>query len=128
MGIVSTKLRNSAKGEACTFAIPGVCKHASETVVLCHIRDDAKGLANKANDFSAAFGCHACHDAIDQHRLSRADELAYSLRAMQRTLAIWVEKGLVIVPQDQKRGKASSKIMARRFTGVEHDPRTGEIL
>lgn len=128
MGIVSTKLRNSARGQECTFRIPGICQGGTETTVLAHIRDEAKGLGNKANDFSAAFACCNCHDAIDQHRLSKEDELAYSLRAMQRTLAIWVAKGLVIVPQDQTRAKPSSKIMSRRFTGNEIDPRTGEVL
>lgn len=129
MGVVSTKLRNSAKGQDCTFAIPGVCTHDRETVVLCHIRDEAKGLGNKANDWSAAFGCSACHDAIDQHRMPRADELAYSLRAMQRTHAIWQSKGLMVIPQDTGRSKPSSKIMARRHiaTGDVIDNRTGEI-
>jgi hypothetical protein len=42
MGIISAKLRASAKGELCTFAIPGICNHNPETTVLCHIRDDAK--------------------------------------------------------------------------------------
>lgn len=122
MALISTKLRNSAKGELCTFAIPGICNHDVDTVVLCHIRDDAKGLGNKANDFSAAFGCSACHEAIDQHRLSKEDELAYSLRAMQRTWAVWVNRGLVVIPTDAPRPKSSSKIMSRRHIA------TGEIL
>lgn len=128
MGVVSSKLRNSARGEQCTFRIPGVCQGGTETTVLAHIRDEAKGLGNKANDWSAAFACQSCHDAIDNHRLSKADEFAYSLRAMQRTHAIWHAKGLLIVPQDQTRAKPSSKIMSRRFTGNEIDPRTGEVL
>ncbi|TPM39622.1 nuclease domain-containing protein [Mesorhizobium sp. B2-3-4] len=114
MGIVSSKLRNSAKGEICTFAIPGICNHDPETTVLCHIRDEAKGLSNKANDYSAAFGCYACHTAIDQHRLSKEDELFYSLRAMQRTWAVWVSRGLIVMPVDVPRSKPSSKIAARR--------------
>ncbi len=113
MGIVSTKLRNSAKGEVCTFCIPGICFPNNETVVLCHIRDEAKGMGNKANDWSAAFGCHACHAAIDQHRLSKEDELFYSLRAMQRTQARWIERGLIVVPQDKPRQWRSDKIVPR---------------
>jgi hypothetical protein len=122
MGIISTKLRKSAKGQTCTFHIPGVCCHDPEQTVLCHIRDESKGLGNKANDYSAAFGCYACHEAIDQHRLPREQELAYCLRAMQRTWAIWVEKGLVVIPADVARAKPSSKIMPRRHIA------TGEIL
>lgn len=109
MGIVSAKLRASAKGELCTFAIPGICNHNPETTVLCHIRDEAKGVGNKANDYSAAFGCHACHDAIDQHRLSKEDELFFSLRAMQRTWAVWVNRGLIVIPVDPGSAKRRPK-------------------
>ena len=114
MGVVSTKLRKSAKGEVCTFCIPDICFPNNETVVLCHIRDETKGVGNKANDWSAAFGCHECHTAIDQHRLSKEDELFYSLRAMQRTHAIWIARGLIVIPQDTHRPKQSSKILPRR--------------
>lgn len=113
MGIVSQKLRNSARGELCTFAIVGVCNHDTSTTVLCHIRDESKGLSNKASDYSSAFGCSACHSAIDLHLLSREDELFYSLRAMQRTWAVWVDRGLVVVPQDTHREKPSAKIISR---------------
>jgi hypothetical protein len=122
MGIVSSKLRNSAKGQPCAFAIPGICNHSQDTTVLCHIRDDAKGMGNKANDWSAAFGCVECHTAIDQHRLSKEDELFYSLRAMQRTQAYWISKGLVVIPADFSRDKPSSKILPRRHLA------TGEVL
>jgi hypothetical protein len=113
MGIISTKLRNSARGQPCMFRTP-VCNHDPSTTVLCHIRDEAKGMGNKANDWSAAFGCSACHDAIDQHRFSREDELEYCLKAMQRTQAYWVDKGLIVVPQDTHRPKPLSKTMPRR--------------
>ncbi|WP_189400911.1 MULTISPECIES: nuclease domain-containing protein [unclassified Mesorhizobium] len=114
MGIISQKLRDSAKGQACTFAIPGICNHDPATTVLCHIRDESKGLSNKANDYSAAFGCHACHDAIDQHRLSKQDELFYSLRGLQRTWDNWVSRGLIVVPQTVSARKPSSKTLPRR--------------
>lgn len=114
MGITSAKLRNSAKGQACTFQIPSVCNCDPSTTVLAHIRDETKGLSNKANDWSAAFACSACHDAIDQHRLSKEDELFYCLRAMQRTQAVWIAKGLLIVPADTPRSQPSKKILPRR--------------
>lgn len=113
MGAVSTKLRGSARGQHCTFRTP-FCNYDPATVVLCHIRDDVTGRSTKANDYSAAFGCSSCHDAIDQHRLSKEDELFYCLRALQRTLHIWVQSGLVSVAADTSRPKPSSKIMARR--------------
>lgn len=114
MGVVSSKLRNSAKGQPCHFCIPGVCTGDTQTTVLCHIRDEAAGKSTKANDWSGGFGCYACHEAIDQHRLSREDELFFSMRAMQRTQAHWIEAGLIVVPQDTHRTKPSGKIMQRR--------------
>lgn len=122
MSIISTKLRNSAKGQPCTFCIPRICNGDPATTVLAHIRDEHKGVGNKADDYSAAFACSACHDAIDQHRLSREDELFFSLRALQRTQATWVRMGLMVVPIDVARQKPSSKIMPRRHLG------TGEVL
>ena len=121
MGLHSQKLRDSAKGQTCKFQIAGICTNEVETVVFCHIRDETKGMANKANDFSGAFGCQACHDAIDQHRLSKEDELFYSLRAMQRTQAYWIERGLISLPITRKKQRKSDKILPRRYTGESHD-------
>ncbi len=122
MGIVSTKLRDSARGQPCTFQIPGICNHDSATVVLCHLPSDIKGIGNKSDDFHAAFGCVKCHETIDNHRLSAEDCLYYSMRALQRTLHIWVQSGLVFVPQDSARPKPLSKVVARRHIA------TGERL
>lgn len=117
MGIVSTKLRNSAKGQDCTFQIPGVCCCDPERTMLCHISDEAKGMGNKAHDYSAAFGCHECHTAIDQHRLSKEDELFYSMRGMQRTWDFWVNAGLIVLPVDpvtaKRRPQKKSTIPSR---------------
>lgn len=122
MGIVSTKLRDSAHGQPCTFQIPGICNHDSSTTVLCHLPSDVKGLGNKSDDFHAAFGCSSCHETIDNHRLSAEDELYFSMRALQRTLHIWVQSGLISVAVDVARPKPSSKILPRRHLA------TGEIL
>lgn len=109
MGIVSAKLRASAKGQPCCFHIPGVCAHDPERTVLCHIRDENKGVGNKADDWSGAFGCDKCHEAIDQHHLSREDEEFYMRRALQRTWAIWISLGLVIIPVDPETAKRRPK-------------------
>jgi predicted chitinase len=122
MGIISTKLRNSAKGQPCMFQIPGICNHDPATVVLAHLPSEIKGMGNKSDDFHAAFACQNCHEAIDNHRLSREDCLYYSMRALQRTMRNWVSRGLVVVPEDTHRHKPLSKTVARRHIG------TGETL
>lgn len=138
MGMISQKLRDSAKGQKCTLCIPMVCDGGGETTVLAHIRDGVKGLGNKANDWSACFSCGPCHDHLDQHRLSYQDELFYSLRGLQRTMARWIEVGLVTIAGDtgktrpgkkanmpskkQTKAKASGKIVQRRHIA------TGELI
>lgn len=97
MGIISQKLRASAAGEVCTLAIPGVCNGNPETSVLCHAPSEIKGMGNKSHDFHAAIGCNDCHDALDQHRLTKADELFHWLRGIARTQALWFDRGLLIV-------------------------------
>ena len=114
MGIVSSKLRNSAKGQPCMFQIPGICNGDAATTVLCHLPSEIKGFGNKSDDFHAAFGCYSCHQAIDLHRLSKEEELYYSMRALQRTMRNWVTRGLISIPVDTPRPKPSSKILPRR--------------
>lgn len=122
MGIISTKLRSSAKGQQCTFEIPGVCNRDASTTVLCHAPSEVKGMGNKSHDFHAAFGCYACHEALDQHRVEKWEEYFYWLRGIQRTQAYWQAKGLLVIPADQSRPKPSSKIMPRRHLA------TGEVF
>ena len=114
MGVVSTKLRNSAHGQPCMFQIPGICNHDPSTTVLCHLPSEIKGLATKSDDFHAAFGCSNCHETIDNNRLSREESLYYSMRALQRTMRNWVTRGLVVFPVDAPRSKPLSKTVPRR--------------
>lgn len=67
----TTKARQAAKGRECTIRVPGVCERTNETVVLCHYRlAGTNGMGEKPHDSQAAFGCHACHDAVDGRRTS----------------------------------------------------------
>ena len=100
MKIVSKKIRASARGEACTFRIPGVCNHNPETTVLCHLPDESRGMGIKADDISAAYGCSACHDVVDGRAKTgwtKADMEFFMRRAQTRTLRRLVEKGLIEV-------------------------------
>lgn len=132
MALISTKLRNSARGQPCTFQIPRVCNGDWSTTVLCHLPSEWKGIGSKSPDWSAAFGCSACHEAIDQHRLPRLEEEFYMRRAMQRTWAIWIDKGLVIIPVDPQTAKSrpgrKAKMPSRPLRapkGTKFDWKTG---
>lgn len=119
MGIISTKLRQSAKGEACTFQIVDVCNGDPETTVLCHAPSEVSGMGSKGHDYHAAFGCSACHEALDRHHISKSERLYYWLRGVMRTQNIWVERGLIVLPVDpataKKRPKKKAKIPSRPF-------------
>ena len=98
--IRSSKLRSSARDEECTLHIAGVCNYTPSTTVLCHLPDESHGLAQKATDLSACYGCSACHDVIDgrkPHVFLPGERDWYLRRAMVRTWTRFVEKGLVKV-------------------------------
>lgn len=100
--IRSQKLRDSARGQACTFQIPGICSYDWSTTVLCHLPDESGGTGRKSDDLSSAYGDHACHAAIDG-RDAKAwatiyDERQwYMRRAMVRTWRRMIESGLITI-------------------------------
>jgi len=113
MGIISQKLRDSAKGRQCTFRIPGVCNHNPETTVLCHAPTQFGGMGTKGHDFLAAFGCSACHEALDQRNIIPVVKIyLYWFQGLSETLTIWVTEGLVKIPVDPE--------TARRRPGKKH--------
>lgn len=97
MGLISQKLRQSAKGEQCTFQTP-YCVGGTETTVLCHAPSHHKGMGNKGPDYFAAFGCCECHAALDNHRMSGVESQFYWLKGIHKTWDRWVERGLIVVP------------------------------
>lgn len=120
MGLVSQKLRDSARGQQCTFQIPDICNRNPETTVLCHAPSEVKGMGNKGDDHFAAFGCLECHTALDQYRVTNRE--FYWLRGIRRTQAKWVEMGLMAFPETTTRAQSNSKIMPRRH------PLTGKVM
>lgn len=100
MRIVSQPMRDAAKGEACTLAIPGICNGDPETTVLAHLPDESHGMSLKSVDVSSCFGCHACHDAIDdrmQPVLTNEEREWYMRRAQTRTWKRLVALGVVLI-------------------------------
>lgn len=94
--IRSNKLRDSARGEACTFEIPGVCNGNPETTVLCHLPDESHGMSRKSDDICAAYGCSDCHSAIDGRGVAAIGDRPWLFRrAMVRTWRRMIEKGLI---------------------------------
>jgi hypothetical protein len=97
-----TPIRRSARGEACTMLIPGICNGDNSTTVLCHSNrlEDGKGMGLKAPDTEACYGCSACHDVLDGRRplpswMTRAQLDHVFDRARKITQEKLKEKGLM---------------------------------
>ena len=100
MGIVSKKIRNSAKGEECTLRIPGICNFDPDTTVFCHLPSKASGIGQKGNDYCGVYGCHNCHSVLDRrhwHQPFEDERWEQIHRAWEETLSRLIEKGLIII-------------------------------
>lgn len=95
-------IRQSARGEACTMQIPGVCNRNPETVVWCHENSFSagKGMGIKARCEFGAYGCAACHAVLDGQAprppgLTKEDVDVYFARGKHISRQILERKGLV---------------------------------
>lgn len=66
-GKVRQAIRDSARGEACTVRLIGVCNSDPETTVWSHYPGHAgdRGMGTKSMDLAGCYSCSACHDAVD---------------------------------------------------------------
>lgn len=89
----SNAIRQSAKGEACTLAIPYVCNNDPSTTVLAHLNTSTKGTGIKSSDMAAVYACSECHAWLDQNRADEQYRLYYSLRALIGTHEAMLRNG-----------------------------------
>jgi hypothetical protein len=114
--IRSRKYLNGAKGENCKLRFPG-CQNDRETVVACHIHDQASfGMGQKADDLSVIDGCAYCHSLLDLHKhgMSQALLLEYLLRGLQETIRNRVERSILIVHRDIPKPFAERAVKPRK--------------
>lgn len=95
-------IKKSARGKSCTIRIPTICNGNDETVVLTHINGVrfGHGVGHKVADLFGAYGCSACHDAVDGRTLTqfrRAELKLMHLEAVIETQAILMQEGLIAV-------------------------------
>ena len=93
MGMVSQRLRDSARGQQCSLQFPGVCNRDPATTVLAHLPSPVKGMGNKGDDFFAVFACSNCHERLDLHNVDQE----CVVRALQRTMKFWIENGYLMI-------------------------------
>jgi len=93
-----SKITKSARNENCQIRIPGICNFDHSTTVFCHV--GGGGMALKSHDILGAYGCSACHNAIDGRMRTdyTTDELKLMhLEGVARTQIILIEKELISV-------------------------------
>ena len=110
-----TAIQASAKGEDCTFNLPG-CSHDPEQTVLCHDTRHIPGSPRK-HDLRAAYGDMNCHQIMDSNESPPNTHGYIWGNAIARTHVRLEAKGLI------------------QIVGVEHEPskilprkRYGELL
>lgn len=92
-----SKITKSAKGQECQIRIPGTCSMNNETVVACHL--NGYGYGAKHPDLFVAYGCSACHDAVDGR--TPCEEWTYTekqtmfYQGVLRTQKILLDMGLI---------------------------------
>jgi hypothetical protein len=94
MRVISKKLRDSARDQACTLRLDG-CQH-DHGVVLAHLPCGQKGVGMKSPDQMAVFACQSCHLVIDGANRWEVPAFDY-LRALAETQMYWLEHGLMTV-------------------------------
>lgn len=100
--IRSAYITKSARGEACTLNVAGVCNGNPETTVFAHFRwlgDCGTGI--KPSDVQGAYACSECNRWTDSPTPKErrpdyeSDRNFYAARAQARTIARLVEKGIL---------------------------------
>ena len=93
--IKSKKLRDSARGQPCTFDLPGICNHDVATTVLAHLQFDGGVMGSKECDLSACYACSDCHTALDQYKIDADARHYYMGRALARTHKLMARNGAI---------------------------------
>lgn len=114
--IRSRRYLDGARGEPCKFRFAGICNHNPETVVACHVHNDAFGMGRKADDFSVIDGCSSCHTYYDlrSHEMEPGLLLSYVLRGLQETLRARIDRGLLVLSQDIAKPFADRPVKPRK--------------
>lgn len=97
----SKALTDLARDQPCCIRIPGICNGRTDTTVACHAnwQEMGRGASHKAHDCLIVFGCHECHDAVDNRRFGLSLEVRkefWMQGFIRTTVAIW-ESGKVKV-------------------------------
>ena len=98
-------IKASARGEACTVRLEGICTFDPATTIWSHARWGAqlgaagRGMADKALDVCGAYACTACDAAYDQltgaKHLTREQIDLDWCKGHFRSLGILSQKGLI---------------------------------
>jgi hypothetical protein len=98
------KITRSARGEACSLRVPGVCNFNRETTVFAHAPSRSSGMSKKSENWWGAYACSGCHDFMDGRAISpyldSSDKPGIWLDGIHETQQKLIAKGLM--PQGDK--------------------------
>lgn len=101
VAIKSKKLRDSAKGRACTIRLYPYCTGGGPDSVLCHVQFRGGIMGGKETDLSSAIGCDACHSIIDGRvpvkDIPELEIVRCVVRGMIETQEYWWRSGLLSI-------------------------------
>ena len=89
---MTKKIKASARGEVCSLRVSQNCQDG-DTVVLCHLNSNYRGIGIKSPDIFGVYGCYHCHQLLDASKVDYEDQL----RALMETQMKLVSKGLLNV-------------------------------
>jgi hypothetical protein len=93
-----TPITRSAKGEACSVRLPGICCNDNETTVFAHISGVRFGHGVGKKTSFGAYACVNCHDVLDgrvKHHFERDYLKLVHLEGVIETLIKLEAKGLI---------------------------------
>ncbi|MGZ8258591.1 MAG: nuclease domain-containing protein [Methylotenera sp.] len=99
--MTTRKIMASARNEACTVRLPGVCSFDPATTVFAHINGIRFGKGTAIKSKFGAYACYQCHSILDSGKrpegMTKQDVLLAHYEAAFETLGKLIDKGLVIL-------------------------------
>ena len=89
----SKDLLKLAQDQECLLQVPEICQGGSSTIVACHSNEgsNGKGKGIKASDADTVWGCHSCHQWLDQGTASKEEKEKVWDDAYFRQILEWLK-------------------------------------
>ena len=82
-----------AEEQHCLLQVSEICTGGSSTIVACHSNSgsNGKGKGIKASDADTVWGCHSCHQWLDQGKASKEEKESRYYQAYAQQVVEWLK-------------------------------------